>query len=115
MTDTTSTRKAVVTTEVVREAFSRYLKNYELIGLDVTGHEFDRGRKGFAEYNNEGGVVRQFDTKESALLFYGLMADGMDIVLNSPNVTVKSDETAPEAPKPATRKAPVKATENAAA
>ena len=81
----TSTRKAVVTTAQVREAFAKYVGALVLIGQnDAAGNEFDKGArgKGFAEYDGAGNVVRSFETKDDALAFYGLTADGMWSVLD---------------------------------
>jgi hypothetical protein len=84
MTDTT-TRKAVVTTAQVTEAFASYVAALTRIGQNISDHEFDKGfrGRGFAEYDGKGNVVRSFDTKEDALTTYGLTAKGMWLVLDT--------------------------------
>lgn len=83
-----NTRKAVVTTAQVQEAFSRYQAAHRVVGTDLSGHEFDKGArgKGFAEYDGAGNVVRSFESKEDALTLYSLTAEGMWLVINAANL-----------------------------
>lgn len=80
-----NTRKAVVTTAQVVEAFDRYKTALQVIGTDITGHEFDKGfrGRGFAQYDSNGGVVETFETKNDALDTYAGKADGMWLVINA--------------------------------
>jgi hypothetical protein len=103
----TTTRKAVVTTDQVREAFASYVLGFKKIGQDITKNEFDKGLRGrgFAEYDGKGEVIRSFDTKDDALTFYGFTAKGMWAVLDTlpkPEVEVETEV------KPSTRKPTVK-------
>lgn len=109
MSENTATRKAVVTTAQVQAAFANYVAALVKIGDNGSvDNEFDKGfrGRGFAEYNIKGEVVRSFDTKEDALTFYSLTANGMWVVLDVLSKTpeerpaLKAEESAPV--KPAT-------------
>lgn len=113
MTEATA-RKAVVTTEQVRAAFASYvLANVRNGDNTIQDNEFDKGARGrgFAEYTGKGIVVRNFDTKDEALTYYGLLAEGMWRVLDKlPQAETEAVSEAPEeAAKPVTRKAAPKA------
>lgn len=96
MSETTKVRKAVVTTAQVAEAFASYASAQKVIGNDILSHEFDKGfrGKGFAEYDGTGAVVRTFETKEDALSHYGLLAEGMWLVIDAAGLnTTDVDES----------------------
>ena len=93
----TTTRKAVVTTAQVQEAFASYVLAHVRNGDDTkNSNEFDKGLRGrgFAEYTGNGLVVRTFDTKEDALTYYSLLAEGMWKVLDRVAETELSKATA---------------------
>lgn len=92
MSDTT--RKAVVTTAQVAEAFAHYVAAHTVVGVDKTSHEFDKGHrgKGFAEYDGTGAVVRSFETKEDALTEYSKVAEGMWLVIDAANLEGHANE-----------------------
>lgn len=101
MTDT-KTRKAIVTLADVQEAFKGYAAVRSNIGMPVTGHSFDRGArgKGFAQYDQADGIVRTFDTKEDAHIFYSRYVEVAQEVMHAPAVTLaESTQEAPEAPE----------------
>lgn len=107
----TTTRKAVVTTVQVQAAFANYVAALVKIGdSGSVDNEFDKGfrGRGFAEYNAKGEVVRSFDTKEDALTYYSLLAEGMWRVLDtlsSETVSKPAVEAEGTEAKPATRRA----------
>lgn len=73
MSESTSTRKAVVTTAQVQAAINRYeTVKAELSGTPAVGLVFDKGArgKGFALYDPKDVVVNTFETKEEALLHF---------------------------------------------
>ena len=78
-------RKTVVTLEMVRTAFAAYAVVKSQIGMDVSDHSFDRGArgKGFAEYDGTDRVVRTFDSKDDALVFYSRYVDVASEVLSA--------------------------------
>lgn len=116
-----NTRKAVVTTAEVVVAFDRYKTALSVIGQDITEHEFDKGfrGRGFAQYDSNGGVVENFETKEAALTKYNGLSEGMWLVIDAAvkgqlnldvlkkdetkeeGTPVKEETTAPKGRKPA--------------
>lgn len=96
MSDTETTRKAVVTTEAVREALTSYLAVRKEIGFEDGKYEFDKGArgKGFAVYDETGVVKVVFETKENALTFFTRWTEVAQEVLSKVN-EVKATVKAP--------------------
>lgn len=99
-----NTRKAVVTTAQVRDAFASYASALVKVGQEsVVDHEFDKGLRGrgFAEYDGNGNIVQSFETKDDALNYYSLIAKGMWIVLDAQESAKPAKTPAKVAEKPA--------------
>lgn len=101
MSDTTKTRKAVVTTAQVQEAVNDYtLTVSEISGEERLSLDFDKGfrGKGFAVYGGES-VVATFETKEEALDFYGNWVKVAKDVVTMIADRKARETTAPKAPR----------------
>lgn len=105
MSDTTKTRKAVVTTAQVQQAVNDYTQVVsEISGQDRVELDFDKGfrGKGFAVYNGEN-VVTTFDTKEDALDFYAdwvkVAKDVVVMIADRKLREAEAGKTAPKAPR----------------
>lgn len=111
MTTEIKTRKAVVTMEQVQVALKAVNDVLTVLNKDHKATEFDRaaGRKatGFSEYDSHDNAIRNFETKEDALVYYRTFLDGMNAVIS----TLPKTET--QESKPSTRR--TKAAETAAA
>lgn len=103
----TATRKAVVTTETVREALVKYLETRKTIGFEDGKYEFDKGArgKGFALYNEKGEVVVFFETKENALVFFTRWTEVANEILAKQN-EVKDVKTPAKTPAKTAAKDP---------
>lgn len=114
-----NTRKAVITTEQVREALAEYLKIRKDNGVNDGPLEFDKGArgKGFATYKGND-VVSSFETKEDAFTHYSKwvevakevisMVAGKEKAESGLSKLIETTDKA-EAPKTTTRKAAEKA------
>lgn len=97
-------RKAVITTAQVQAALQAVNDNYRTIHPEWKNTEFDKGArgKGFAEYAQDGTVVRTFETKEDAYVHYSTFAEGMKAVM----VYLPKPESEATADKPKTTRKP---------